>query len=231
MPKIKKYLSKSDKYRGIISPEYAESLRLKKLNKKWEKETKQKVINTLPNRLAENFHTYNFSKLPQKNICSMFIYGEVGTGKTVACAYYYVEFVKQMYLKMSSFTKTHYFIVYSKLMEDLQKNYQDSDDLMKKYMECDLLVIDEFGVKKLTEFVYDRIYLLINERYLNNLPTIINSNSSLEEIGKKFNDARIPRRIEEDYELIKKIHDYEKENIILHSNRRIELHYSNTCQV
>jgi len=204
MPKIKKYLSKSDKCRGVISPEYAEHLRLKKLKKKWEKSIKQKVINTLPNRLAERYNTYNFSKIEKKDICSLFMFGEVGTGKTVACAFYYVEFVKQMYLQMSSFTKTYYFIVYSKLMEDLQKDYQNSDNLMKKYMECDLLVIDEFGVKKLTEFVYDRIYLLINERYLNNLPTIINSNSNLEEIGSKFNDARIPRRIEEDYELIKK---------------------------
>ena len=203
MAKIKKYLSKADKFRNIISPEYALFLQKQYRKKQWKKKGRQKVIDSLPFRLAENFNTYDFSNLPKRKIGSMFIYGKAGTGKTVACAYYYLEFVKQLYLEQSSFTKTHHFIVYSKLMENLQKDYIDSDNLMKKYMECDLLVIDEFGVKKLTEYVYDRIYLIINERYLSLLPTIINSNDNLEQIKNKFDD-RIVRRIEEDYELIEK---------------------------
>lgn len=204
MSKIKKYLTKADKFRGIISPKYANYLQQKQRKKQWKKKQKQKVINTLPQRLAEKFNTYDFSKLPKKKIRSLFVYGKVGTGKTVACAYYYVDFIKQLYLQQSSFNKTHNFVVYSKLMEDLQRDFATSTNIMKEYMECDLLVIDEFGVKKLTEYVYDRIYLIINERYLSMLPTIINSNSTLDEIAQKFNDKRIVRRIEEDYELIEK---------------------------
>lgn len=204
MPKIKKYNSKADKFRGKISAEYGQYLQIKHRKQSWKKKAKQKVIDTLPTRIAINYYSYDFSKLPKRKISSMFIYGKTGTGKTVACAYYYVDFVKQLYLEQSSFTKTHYFVVYSKLMEDLQKDYKDSESIMKKYMECDLLVIDEFGVKKLTEYIYDRIYLIINERYLSMLPTIINSNDNLEELQKKFDD-RIVRRIEEDYELIEKL--------------------------
>lgn len=200
---MKKYLSKADKYRGVISPEYAKHLQQKDRKRKWKKKVRQKVIETLPSRLSEKFNSYDFSMLPEKKISSMFIYGKAGTGKTVACAYYYVDFVRQLYLEQSAFTRTHHFVVYSKLMESLQKDYTNSEDLMKKYMECDLLVIDEFGVKKLTEYVYDRIYLIINERYLSMLPTIINSNDDLEVIKGKFDD-RIVRRIEEDYELIEK---------------------------
>ena len=203
MTKIKKYLSKSDKFRNIISPEYANYLQQKDRKRKWKKKVKQKVIDTLPLRLAKKFNTYDFSKFPEKKIHSIFMYGKTGTGKTVACAYYYVEFVKQLYLQQSAFVKTYNFVVYSKLMEDLQRDFATSSTIMKEYMECDLLVIDEFGVKKLTEYVYDRIYLIINERYLSMLPTIINSNDNLEEILNKFDD-RIVRRIEEDYELIEK---------------------------
>ena len=43
-----------------------------------------------------------------------------------------------------------------KLIEDLQGEYNESSSLMKRYMECDLLVLDEFGVRKMTDFVYDR---------------------------------------------------------------------------
>lgn len=204
MPKIKKYLSNSDKFRGIISPEYAKFVSNKHRKQQWKKKFKQKVIDTLPHRLITKFDTYDFSKMEKKNISSLFIYGNVGTGKTIASAYYYVDFVRQLYLKQTPLRTTYSFVVYSKLMEDLQRDFATSSDTMKEYMTCDLLVIDEFGVKKLTEYIYDRIYLIINERYLSMLPTIINSNDSLEAIGKKFNDERIIRRIEEDYELIKK---------------------------
>ena len=202
---MKKYLTKADKFRNKISPEYGAFLQQKYRKQQWKKKGKQKVIDTLPYRLSEKFKNYNFSKLQKKKISSLYIYSkEPGTGKTVASAYYYVDFIKQLYLQHSSFTKTYHFILYSKLMEDLQKDYKDSTNVMKQYMECDLLVIDDFGTKKLTDYVYDRIYLIINERYMSMLPTIINSNFSLEEIGKQLDDGRVIRRIDEDYEIIEK---------------------------
>ena len=204
MTKIKKYRTKADKYRDRISHEYARFLRTKYLKKQWKKKMKQKVVNSLPDRLRVKFDTYDFSKLPKQKITSLFIYGDAGTGKTVACAYFYVDFVKQLYVQHSSFNKTYYFVVFSKLIDSLQNDLENSNELMKKYMECDLLVLDDFGTKKMTEYVYDRIYLIINERYLSMLPTIINSNFTLEEIGKQFNDERVIRRIEEDYILIQK---------------------------
>jgi len=202
---MKKYLSKADKFRGIISPEYAAHLQNKYKKKKWKKKEKDKVIKTLPYRLATKYNTFDFSKFPKKEIQSLFIFGETGTGKTILSAHYYVEFVKQLYMKQSLFNKSYNFVVFSRMIEDLQRDFATSTDIMKEYMECDLLVMDEFGVKKLTEYVYDRIYLIINERYLNMLPTIINSNNSLDEIRDKYGDDRIVRRIIEDYELIEKI--------------------------
>ena len=203
MTKIKKYLTKADKFRDKISPEYAQFLRKKYRKGQWKRKIKQRVISTLPHRLAEKYKEYNFDGLEKQKITSLYIHGKVGTGKTVISAYYYVDFLKQLYLQQSSFiNKTYHFVVFSKLMEDLQGDYNDSNHLMKQYMECDLLVLDEFGAKKMTEYIYDRIYLIINERYLSMLPTIINSNNTLAEIGEKFNDTRVIRRIEEDYVLI-----------------------------
>ena len=204
MSKIKKYLTKADKYRDRISPEYAKFLRTKYRKQQWKKKAKQKIVDTLPTRIAERFTSYDFSNLPKKKITSLFVWGAAGTGKTVACAHYYVDFIKQLYVEHSSFNKTHYFVVLSKLIADLQGDLDASSNLMKQYMECDLLVLDEFGAKKMTEYVYDQIYLIVNERYLSMLPTIINSNFSLAEIGKQFDDERIIRRIDEDYILIEK---------------------------
>lgn len=202
---MKKYLSKTDKLRGIISPEYAEHLQQKERKKKWRNEVRQTVIDTLPERLAKQFDTYDFKKFPKKKVSSMYVYGEVDTGKTVLSAYYYVDFVRQMFLQQSSFTKTYEFVIYSRMIENLQRDFSTAHEFIQKYTECDLLVIDEFGLKKLTDYVYDRVYQIINERHLRLLPTVINSNYNLEGIGRLFNDSRIIRRIQEDYELIEKL--------------------------
>jgi len=201
---MKKYKTKTDKFRDKVSPEYAKFIRTKQRKKQWKKKIRQKVIDTLPNRLAERFDSYNFTKISKQKIHSLFMYGAVNTGKTVSCTYYYIDFIRQLYVEHSSFNKTHYFVVFSKLIDDLQGDYKESNILLKQYMECDLLVLDEFGARKMTDYIYGKIYLIINERYLNNLPTIINSNFSLVEIGKQFDDERIVRRLEEDYILIEK---------------------------
>jgi DNA replication protein DnaC len=86
----------------------------------------------------------------------------------------------------------------------MQNDFHDKDGLVKKYCKCDLLVLDDFGIKKVTDYVYSLIYLIINERYLNMLPTIINSNYTLDELSDQLDDTRIIRRIEEDYILINK---------------------------
>lgn len=203
--KVQKYLTKADKAIGKVNPEYANIELNKHLERTWKDEVKQKIIKTLPKRIAENYNTYSFSKPIQKEPISLYIYGEVGTGKTIICAYYYVEFIKYLYFKQGFYAGIkHHFVLMSNLLDSLQKDFQDHENLVKQYSQCDLLVLDEFGAKKMTEYVYDIIYLIINERYVNCLPTIINSNNSLKEIGNKFNDERIIRRIEEDYILIEK---------------------------
>ena len=202
--KVKKYATKGDKIRDKVTKEYAMFHRNKLKKKKWKKELKQKVIDTLPKRLAVKYNEYNFEDMKKQEITSLYIHGDVGTGKTVDCVYFYVDFIKQLYYKSSLIGASYYFVVFSKLIETLQQDYNNSGTLLQKYMECDLLVIDEFGAKKMTDYVYERIYLIVNERYLSLLPTIINSNFSLAAIGKKFDDERIIRRINEDYILIKK---------------------------
>ena len=56
-------------------------------------------------------------------ITSLYIYGKVGTGKTVISAYYYVNFLKQLYLQQSFFIdKTYHFVVFSNIKKDAKIN-------------------------------------------------------------------------------------------------------------
>lgn len=59
---------------------------------------------------------------------------------------------------------------------------------------AEVLVIDDFGTEKVTEWVADQFYHIINNRYVNRKVTIFTSNESLKTI--KYDD-RITNRIKE----------------------------------
>ncbi|TSC64535.1 MAG: DNA replication protein DnaC [Microgenomates group bacterium Gr01-1014_93] len=58
------------------------------------------------------------------------------------------------------------------------------------------VIIDDLGVEKNSEWVSETLYTIINERYENELPTILISNLSLQELSGKIDD-RIVSRIAE----------------------------------
>ena len=205
----KKYLTKSDKAFNRVNPDYALKLSLRSKELLWLNEHRQNVIDTLPKRLAHNFASYDFKGINKQDVQSIFIHGKAGVGKTVLSAYLYVEFVRDLYIKRGGIAAlTYNYVIFPRFIEEMQNKINerniDHTDLIKKYSKCDILVLDDFGAKKITEYVYSLIYLVINERYLNMLPTIINSNLSLPELGEYLSDDRIPRRIDEDYLLIDK---------------------------
>ena len=75
------------------------------------------------------------------------------------------------------------------------------DSLRKKptmsYLtDCDCLLLDDMGTERPTKYVEDRIYIIVNQRYTNGLPTIITTNW----VGKRFHEylgERVASRINE----------------------------------
>jgi DNA replication protein DnaC len=65
-------------------------------------------------------------------------------------------------------------------------------------VDCDCLLLDDMGAERPNPFVTERLYVLINGRYVNGKPTIITTNH----VGKKLDDyfgERIASRIEENH--------------------------------
>jgi len=56
-----------------------------------------------------------------------------------------------------------------------------------KYNECDLLIVDDLGTELPGQFVTAALYSLINDRLLENRPTIISTNLSEEELVRRYN--------------------------------------------
>ena len=78
------------------------------------------------------------------------------------------------------------------LMDELRHSYdkEDSegnnsfDSKMKKLKECDLLILDDFGTQKNTDWVLSKLDTIIDYRYIYDKSLIITSNLSLKSIGE-----------------------------------------------
>ncbi len=68
----------------------------------------------------------------------------------------------------------------------------------RKYTECDLLIIDDLGTELCNQFTVSCLYKVINDRLVNGLSTIINTNLSQEELRDRYTD-RIASRLFGEY--------------------------------
>lgn len=102
--------------------------------------------------------------------------GLPGTGKTHLSIALGIKAIEQGY--------TVLFCTLSEMMEDLYMSRADNSfrQKLKKYVSPDLLVIDEFGLKKLGQTNVDDLYEVISRRYETS-STIITSNKQFDEWG------------------------------------------------
>ncbi len=163
----------------------------------------------LPERHREaNFHTLDytnldkvtglkeaityFKKTPLKNLKKgIYLQGEVGRGKTMLAAAIFNNYLGQGRLK---------FTVVDDLIRKIKEAFNKSTEFnIESYMEADLLILDDLGAEKTTEFVEGELYNIINYRYNNKLPTIITSNINWNDLESKYpmNGKRIASRISE----------------------------------
>lgn len=49
-------------------------------------------------------------------------------------------------------------------------------EILDKISECDLLIIDDFGAERVTDWVLEKVFLLIDVRYKSEKPIIISTN-------------------------------------------------------
>lgn len=76
---------------------------------------------------------------------------------------------------------------------------EDPDREINRYLNCDLLIMDDLGTEMLTSFVQSAFYRIVNDRLINRRKTILSTNLSVEEIGRRYGEA-VRSRIEGEYE-------------------------------
>ena len=77
--------------------------------------------------------------------------------------------------------------------------YGRQETVSDKYLECDLLIIDDLGTEFTTPFSVSCLYNIFTTRRNRGLSTIVSTNLSAEDIMKKYDDRICSRIIGNDY--------------------------------
>jgi DNA replication protein DnaC len=132
---------------------------------------------------------------------SCFIHGEAGTGKTVTAVWMMFEWLRLQFLKGSFHRTAAAFVTVSGLLAELKSN-MDSDikniDIVQNLLNVDILVLDDIGAIRTTDWSFDILYRIIDSRYSAMKPTIYTSNLTLKEFADLIGDDRITSRIDHD---------------------------------
>ena len=114
----------------------------------------------------------NFPEL-KKQGKGLLLYGNVGRGKTYAAC----EVANALIDKGYSVLVTNF----SRILNTLQGSF-DKQEYIDSLNDFSLLVIDDLGIERSTEYAKEQVYNIIDSRYRLGLPMIITTNLSIDKI-------------------------------------------------
>lgn len=139
----------------------------------------------------------------------LFIYGALKSGKTILAAQLIMEEKKRLYLAGEESKKEILFVKVPKLLHQIKATYKNDEgesetQIISRLQNAHVLVLDEFGMSKPSDWLLDLLYLVIDHRYETKASTIYSSNYDLGTLTEILEDERIPSRIERTCRIIKK---------------------------
>ena len=170
------------KYDEFIEKEKLKEFNLKQIDKLFQKNNlgKRQLNSTFENykitnknkKAYENAKKYANKLINGVTDKGLFITGTYGVGKTYLASCIANEVIKNKI--------TVVFGTLIQLLDYIKDTYKDSDMSDKEYLNLyssvDLLIIDDLGKEKPTEWVLEKLFLIVNNRYNNYLPIVITTN-------------------------------------------------------
>jgi DNA replication protein DnaC len=121
---------------------------------------------------------------------SVYIHGAVGTGKThIAYA------IAKQHDQATQWTK---FWNVTELLFEIREDFKRSPEEKRGRADSlldftGLLILDDIGAEKPTDFVAETLYMIINNRYNHKFPTVFTSNLHLAELAERIGDRTASR--------------------------------------
>lgn len=145
----------------------------------------QKIYN-----LAGNY-VKRFDEMYEKRQGLLF-WGTVGTGKSYTAACIANELLDQMIpVVMTSFVK---------ILQNIQGNPDEEERIMAGLNVAKLLIIDDLGAERSTDYASEKVYNIIDSRYLSGKPLILTTNMTLKDM-QESEDIRYRRIYDRIFEM------------------------------
>lgn len=173
---------------------------------RWKEVIQSKMIDRLfPTRLANDLKELKLTPLDIKG--DYFIHSaKKATGKTVMACRMLLGYELNDYL--NSTPRKIVFLPVLDFLNELKHSFdtphESEIDILYKYQDVDILVLDDLGTNKMSDWAYQILYSLINYRYDWLKTTIFTSNYSLKELEVLWQDDRITSRITRMCQILKK---------------------------
>lgn len=112
----------------------------------------------------------------------LLFWGDVGTGKSFLAACIANALLSQgVTVMMTNFPRV------LTRMGDLQ--FGERSEYIASFGKFDLLIIDDLGVERNSEYTLEQVYAVIDERYKSNLPLIVTTNLTPKQLGSAHDVA------------------------------------------
>lgn len=138
------------------------------------------------NRKAYNLACNYVKKFDEmyKDHQGLLLWGPVGTGKSYTAACIANELLDQMVpVVMTSFVK---------ILQNIQSNHDEEERIMAGLNAAKLLIIDDLRAERSTDYGFEKVFNIIDNRYLSEKPLIITTNMTLKEMQEE-GDIRYKR--------------------------------------
>ena len=118
--------------------------------------------------------------------------GDVGVGKTHLAVAVMNELITRKRVPAL-------FVTVPELLDNLRGAYNDPgrdiDEWMDSVKNAELLLLDDLGAERANEWVRERIFVIVNHRYREELPTIFTSNTGPKDLAAQLGERTASRII------------------------------------
>ena len=131
---------------------------------------------------------------------NLLLIGSTGTGKTHVSTAIAKTVISQGFDVLYDSAQN---IISDYETDRFRSGYGQTEQISEKYVECDLLIIDDLGTEFTNQFSISVLYNLLNTRLNKGLSTIISTNLSANELASKYEGRIYSRMIGADYTVLR----------------------------
>lgn len=173
---------KKEHYKEIINRFYSQNYISKRLQDYNFDNFKATDINKKVIEIAKD---YTKKCIENKQENGLIITGDSGVGKTHLAASILNELIEEDKLVLMG----RLTLLLDMIKETFKDNSKSENELIELFSNIDMVVIDDLGTEKISQWALDKLYTIIENRNENKLPTIITTKFDKERLLHRFKQS------------------------------------------